>query len=80
MTRRWVDDLTPFPKDKRWVMCCDESGCITKSEPSVEQQPLEQFVASGWFIGWTFGDVCPKCLAAGVVPTDAPHKLMGGTS
>lgn len=79
MTRTWVDDRMLFPKDKRWVMRCDQTGCTTQSEPSFQQQSLDHFAANGWFIAKTFGDVCPKCLAAGVVPTDAPHKLMEAT-
>ncbi|SEE83719.1 hypothetical protein SAMN04489740_2729 [Arthrobacter alpinus] len=76
MSREWVDDRSPFPLDKRWVMRCDETGCATKSEPSVQQPPLDQFVAAGWFIGKTFGDICPACLAAGIEPRDTPHQLM----
>lgn len=76
MTRTWVDDRLPFPKDRRWVMRCDETGCTTKSQPSVQQPPLEDFAAAGWFIAKTFGDVCPVCLAEGVTPTDTPHMSM----
>ena len=76
MTRTLVDDKKLFPKDKRWVMRCDVSGCTTKSEPSVQFPPLEQFVAAGWFIGATFCDICPECVAKGVMPWDVANRLM----
>lgn len=76
MTRTWVDDRAVFPLDKRWVMRCDTAGCATKSEPSVQQPPLEQFVTAGWFVGKTWQDVCPACLARGVVLRDEPSHLM----
>jgi hypothetical protein len=66
VTRTWVG-----AKDDRWIMICDQIGCVTRSEPFPPgvQPPLEIFAERGWFIARKFGDVCPACLAAGVVPT-----------
>lgn len=83
MSREWVDDAKPKPKDKRWVMRCDvglfdptRDRCPTVSEPSVAQPELWQFAADGWFIAKLHGDVCPACMAEGYVPRKAPHALM----
>lgn len=80
MGRRWVDDRAAFPLDRRWIMCCDQPGCATKSAPTTQQPPLEQFAADGWFIAKTFGDICPACLTAGTTPTSTPHSLMEDTA
>lgn len=82
MTRVWVDDAKKKPVDKRWVMRCDGgfwSGaerCETVSEPSVKMPELWQFVAQGWWVSAKYDDICPVCLAAGVKPTQEPHRLM----
>jgi len=86
VSREWVDDAKRNPKDKRWVMRCDVglfenyARCATVSEPSVSQPELWQFAADGWFIAEKHGDVCPACLAAGVAPMTAAHRLSGVTS
>ena len=88
MSREWVDDRKPAPRpgrpdtrDKRWVMRCDTyhpSGkrCTTEGEPSPHQPDLKIYVDAGWFIGKTWGDMCPRCLASGYVPPAEPHRLM----
>jgi hypothetical protein len=73
------------PTDKRWVMRCDTfspSGkrCKTEGEPSPKQPELGQYAQAGWFIGKVFGDMCPKCLAAGYQPSSEPHQLMKETT
>jgi hypothetical protein len=76
VTREWVDDMKRKPVDKRWVMRCDvrKSGsgtrCTTESEPAANQGdlPPSMFRDQGWFIAIRFGDICPSCLASGVVP------------
>lgn len=81
MTRAWVDDAKKHPVDKRWVMRCDVgfwSGrrrCDTESEPQRTQPDLAAFVLEGWFISAQYDDICPPCLAEGVLPSSAPHRL-----
>lgn len=69
MTRQHVSDT-----DLQWVMVCDQLGCTTTSEPFPASPRLELFQERGWFIADDFGDVCPSCLAKGVVPTDQPYQ------
>lgn len=81
MSREWVDDAMKRPRDKRWVMRCDvihPSGqrCRTEGEPSPTQPDLETYSGQGWYIAAVHGDICPACLAAGYVPSAAPHPLM----
>lgn len=81
MSREWVDDLKPRPKDKRWVMRCDvihPSGmrCKTEGEPSPLQPDLDQYAEAGWYIAAVHGDICPNCLTSGYQPSAAPHPLM----
>lgn len=81
MSREWVDDAKPRPKDKRWVMRCDvvhPSGrrCKTQSEPFIQQPPLQPFADLGWFIAEKHGDVCPSCLAAGYSTGATPNLVM----
>ena len=86
MTRQWVDDGARKPRDKRWVMRCDVGSmdvtvarCATRTEPTWDQRPLDEFAAAGWFIAVLWGDVCPVCLASGHVPTAEPSPVMRGT-
>lgn len=72
MSREWVDDAKPRPKDKRWVMRCDQRlpnghRCPTQSEPFIQQPPLQPFADLGWSIAKKYGDACPTCVAAGRV-------------
>jgi len=87
MSREWVDDLKKKPIDKRWVMRCDvglfdstRTRCTTESEPSWSQPELWQFAAQGWFIADKHGDVCPVCIAEGILPKDKPHRIMAGAT
>jgi hypothetical protein len=68
MTRTWADPRKG--EAGGWAMYCDE-GCGNQSDtrPRSADLPLEEFQDAGWFIGYPFGDVCPRCLAAGVQPT-----------
>jgi len=87
MSREWVDAEKRKPVDRRWVMRCDlnsfgpDARCTTESEPrrDVNDLSLERFAAEGWFIAEKHGDLCPKCLAEGHVPSCAPAVIEPGS-
>lgn len=66
MTREWIDERT-----RQWVMRCDQKGCTTRSETFPTQPDLELFRDRGWYVAKVYGDVCPTCLAKGIVPGGA---------
>jgi len=76
VTREWVDDMKKKPVDKRWVMRCDvnqfgtSKRCTTQCEqqPNQSDLPASLFIGQGWFMAARYGDICPACLASGVVP------------
>lgn len=85
MSREWVDDAKPKPVDKRWVMRCDViqpngQRCSTTSPPAAHQSELDlgRFARAGWFIAKVHGDVCPICIASGIVPRSPAYGLREG--
>lgn len=62
MTRERVHEGSP------WVMRCDRPDCTTTSEPFPTQPDLAIFADLGWFIAKRWGDRCPACVAAGLMP------------
>jgi hypothetical protein len=63
MSREWISR-----KDRRWQMRCDLDGCSTRSEAFDRAPELAVFVERGWFVASKYGDRCPQCVAAGLLP------------
>lgn len=55
----------------KWRMFCDV--CHFHDDATFDKAPeLLAFHQAGWFIGQRV-DACPKCVAAGRLPNDAPN-------
>jgi hypothetical protein len=58
----------------QWRMFCDV--CFDHDEATFPKAPdLLPFHQAGWFIGQRI-DACPKCVAAGRTPNDAPNQVV----
>ncbi|HET9656563.1 MAG TPA: hypothetical protein VFP72_14495 [Kineosporiaceae bacterium] len=57
----------------RWV--CDRTGCKNEHPVQTRKHSLaspEDMQAAGWFVAKVWGDRCPSCVEAGLVPDVEP--------